>query len=244
MGGGAWGKGRDRFETRSWNLREGCFSLNSPPPHTRVLTRPQQPTMPKKGGKYTMMTDKVCIPLCKHKKRNPTLSQAKLQRWLKSEHNIDVSQPMISQTLKCSAKLFRRDEDPNIQSKREWIVKFPTMEETLIEWILANQERIPIFGDLIKENAAKILDRLHPSHELFEFSNGWLEAFKLRHEIKSFHRFGESGSVNMNAVNLALPGICQLLDQYVWKEIYNMDETGLFFRMQVWDICCLIVICV
>jgi hypothetical protein len=27
-------------------------------------------------------------------------------------------------------------------------------------------------GDLIKENAAKILDRLHPSHELFEFSNG------------------------------------------------------------------------
>jgi len=118
------------------------------------------------------------------------------------------------------------------------------MEETLAEWILANQERIPIFGDLIKENAAKILDRLHPSHELFELSNGWLEAFKLRHRIKSFCRFGESGFVDMNAVNLALPRIRQLLDQYAWKDIYNMDETGLFFHMQVWDICCLIVICV
>jgi len=77
------------------------------------------------------------------------------------------------------------------------------MEETLVEWILANQEHIPISGDLIKENAAKILDRLHPGHELFEFSNGWLETFKLRRGIKSFRRFGESGSVDMNAVNLA-----------------------------------------
>jgi hypothetical protein len=85
---------------------------------------------------------------------------------------------------------------------------------------------------------------LHLGHELFEFSNSWLEAFKLRHGMKSFRRFGESGSVDMNAVNLALPGIRQLLDQYAWKDIYNMDETGLFFRMQVWDICYLIMICV
>jgi hypothetical protein len=62
------------------------------------------------------------------------------------------------------------------------------MEETFAEWILANQERIPISGDLIKENVAKILDCLHPSHELFEFSNSWLEAFKLRHKIKSFRQ--------------------------------------------------------
>jgi len=72
------------------------------------------------------------------------------------------------------------------------------MEETLAEWILANQECIPISGDLVKENVAKILDRLHPGHELFKFSNSWLEAFKLRHGIKYFRRFGENGSVNMN----------------------------------------------
>ncbi len=117
------------------------------------------------------------------------------------------------------------------------------MEETLAEWILTNQERIPISRDLIKENAAKILDHLHPDHELFEFSNGWLEAFKLCHGIKYFRRFGESGFIDMNVVNLALPRIRQLLDQYAWKDIYNMDETSLFFRMKVWDICYLIVIC-
>jgi hypothetical protein len=92
--------------------------------------------MSKKGGKYTTMTDEVCIAICNHKKHNPTLSQAEPQCWLKSEHNIDVSQPTISQTLKRSAELFRRDEDPNIQSKHQRTVKFPAMEETFAEWIL------------------------------------------------------------------------------------------------------------
>jgi len=63
------------------------------------------------------MTDEVHIILCNHKKCNLTFSQAELQRWLKSEHNIDVSEPTISQTLKRSTELLRRDEDPNIQSK-------------------------------------------------------------------------------------------------------------------------------
>jgi len=54
-------------------------SLSTPPPHTRILARPQQPTMLKKGGKYTTMTDDVRIALCNHKKRNPTLSQVELQ---------------------------------------------------------------------------------------------------------------------------------------------------------------------
>ncbi len=53
---------------------------------------------------------------------------------------------MISQTLKCSVELLKHDEDPNIQSKRQWTVKFPTMEETLAKWILTNQERISISG--------------------------------------------------------------------------------------------------
>jgi len=212
VGGECLGEGEGQVETGGWNLHEGCFFVNTPPPPTCILARPQQPTMLKKGGKYTTMTDEVRIVLCNHKKRNPTLSQAELQCWLKSKHNINVSQPTISQTLKRSSELLRRDEDPNIQSKCQRTVKFPTMEETLTEWILANQERIPISGDLIKENATKILDRLDPGHELFEFSNGWLEAFKFCHGIKSFCDFGESGSVDMNAINLAFPGIRQLLD--------------------------------
>ena len=68
---------------------------------------------------------------------------------------------------------------------------------------------------------------------MFEFSNGWLDRFKARYGIKSYRRFGESGSVDTAVIAQARPLLCELLDQYDWKDIYNMDEAGLFYRMQV-----------
>ncbi len=37
----------------------------------------------------------------------------------------------------------------------------------------------------------------------------------------------------MAALANTLPAIRDVLDQYVWKDIYNMDEIGLFYWMQV-----------
>jgi len=107
------------------------------------------------------------------------------------------------------------------------------MEVALAEWFLANQEHVNLSGDLIHESAMKIIDHLYPDHPPFEFSNGWFEAFKVRHGIKKHRRFGESGSVDMTTVAVALPGIRQVLDAYKWRDIYNMDESGLFYCMQV-----------
>ncbi|XP_022851306.1 CENP-B homolog protein 2-like, partial [Olea europaea var. sylvestris] len=66
----------------------------------------------------------------------------------------------------------------------------------------------------------------------FSFSSGWLERFKARYGIKSYRRFGESGSVIMENIENALPGIRSKLDQFQLKDIYNMDETGLFYRLE------------
>jgi hypothetical protein len=139
----------------------------------------------------------------------------------------------VSDTLKWSAELLTKATTSNLNSKRQKTVKFPVMEAALAEWFLANQEHVNLSGDLIRESAMKIIDRLYPDHPLFEFSNGWLEAFKIRHGIKKHRRFGESGSVDMITVVAALPGICQVFDAYKWCDIYNMDESGLFYRMQV-----------
>jgi hypothetical protein len=90
-----------------------------------------------------------------------------------------------------------------------------------------------VSGELVRKSATKILDRLYPGHEPFEFSSGWLEAFKSRHGIRSYRRFGKSGSVNMTTLANTLLAIRDVLDQYAWKDIYNMDETRLFYQMQV-----------
>jgi hypothetical protein len=107
------------------------------------------------------------------------------------------------------------------------------METTLYQWFLTYQDQVNISGDLTKEKAASFLAELYPGHEAFEFSNGWLEAFKNCRGIKSYRRFGESGSTNMAVIEESLPQIRLTLDQYERRDIYNMDETGLFYRMQV-----------
>ncbi len=88
-------------------------------------------------------------------------------------------------------------------------------------------------GDLTKEKVVYFLAELYPGHRAFEFSNGWLEAFKNRCDIKSYRRFGESRSANMAVIEERLPQICLTLDQYERRGIYNMDEAVLFYRMQV-----------
>jgi hypothetical protein len=190
--------------------------------------------MPQKRTFHTTMTDKVRVALCKYKRDNPQLLQKDLIKWLENNHNIKVSQATISTTLKRSAKILAKsNNETNLNAKRQRTVKYPEMESTLVKWFRANQEQANVSGELVRNNATKILDRLYPRHEPFEFSSGWLEAFKSRHGIRSYRRFGKSGSINMVALANTLPAIRDILDQYAWKDIYNMDETKLYYRMQV-----------
>jgi hypothetical protein len=86
------------------------------------------------------------------------------------------------------------------------------MESALVKWFRANQEQANVSGELVKENATKILDRLYLGHEPFEFSSGWLKVFKSRHGIRSYHRFSESGSIDMAALANTLLAIRDILD--------------------------------
>ena len=64
------------------------------------------------------------------------------------------------------------------------------------------------------------------------FSIGWLQTFKNCHGIRMHRRFGESGSVDVEALEEHLPEICAQLDQYNAADIDDMGETGLFYRLQ------------
>ena len=41
----------------------------------------------------------------------------------------------------------------------------------------------------------------------------------------------ESGSANIAAINLSLPNIINTTNKYSLCDVYNMDETGLFYAM-------------
>jgi len=62
-----------------------------------------------------------------------------------------------------------------------------------------------------------------------EFSVGWAQKFRQRHGIKRRVRHGEAGSIPEEAA-IEMEAVVTLCRQYQDDDIYNMDETGLFWR--------------
>ena len=65
---------------------------------------------------------------------------------------------------------------------------------------------------------------------LASLSNGWLSSFVNRHNIVFCKMSGERGDVDDAVVSdwlTKLPSICE---GYEPKDIFKMDETGLFYR--------------
>ncbi|XP_047339127.1 CENP-B homolog protein 2-like [Impatiens glandulifera] len=186
-----------------------------------------------KGVQHTTMTYEMHKALCEYKSENPTSSQKELQKWVFEKFNIQISQATISNTIKRSLKYLSADlMKPN--DIRHKSVKFPNLENALYEWILQHQERVNISRELIQEKDTNFMKILYGDNGLeFYYSLGWVERFKSRHGIKSFRRFGESGSVNMGDEDNSLPTIREKLWLFTMKYVFNMDEIGVFYRLQV-----------
>ena len=70
-----------------------------------------------------------------------------------------------------------------------------------------------------------------PKDERLKLSNGWLGCFKVRNGLKEMRRHGEAASASANTVNAERERIQELIKKhgYQLRDIYNMDETGLFY---------------
>ena len=62
------------------------------------------------------------------------------------------------------------------------------------------------------------------------FSTGWLDAFKARYKIKRFRRHGKAGAVDRILVKEELIELREDLKDVDNENIYNIDETGLFWK--------------
>ena len=90
----------------------------------------------------------------------------------------------------------------------------------------ATGRRINISGPLIQEQALKFAKDL--GVDQFKASNGWLQSFSKRHNIVFRTMSGESGDVNVTIVSEWKSKLPNLIKDYHPRDIYNMDETGLF----------------
>ena len=105
------------------------------------------------------------------------------------------------------------------------------VDQLVYEWfVLQRSKNIPITGPLLQERARQIRQQLGgPAVEDFKASNGWLEKFRSRHNIKHRVLCGESAGVDPVTVDDWKERLPSILQKYDPNDIYNADESGLFF---------------
>ncbi len=64
----------------------------------------------------------------------------------------------------------------------------------------------------------------------FKASNGWLEKFRQRYASSFKTAFGESNNVNLETVTKWSKSIPTLCSSNNPRNIFNLDETGLYYR--------------
>jgi hypothetical protein len=100
-------------------------------------------------------------------------------------------------------------------------------------WVTkACNEGIQLTGDVLREKW-RDFEKLAgvPEDKRLKLSNGWLDSLKKRLGLKKWKRHGESGPANPEVVAQERERVCKLLQEsgYERRDIFNMDETGLFY---------------
>lgn len=108
---------------------------------------------------------------------------------------------------------------------------YADVDKAVFTWFLDTRARnVPISGAILQQKAKDFACIL--GHDDFKASNGWLQGFKSRHGVVGRVISGESASADSDAsaswVAEKLPGI---LDRYEAADLYNADETALFYQM-------------
>ena len=86
----------------------------------------------------------------------------------------------------------------------------------------------PITGSILQQQALKIATSL--GKEGFSASEGWLCKWKARYNIKKYNICGESELVDLTVADDWKENLGQMVHGYNLKDVFNMDETGYFFR--------------
>ena len=78
---------------------------------------------------------------------------------------------------------------------------------------------------LIKEKARIFANAFNIQENELVFSNGWLQKFKKRNNIRRYRIHGESGSAPLASLPEEWVKLRKLLSRFTLDQIYNMDET-------------------
>ena len=185
--------------------------------------------MPKRPR--TELTAEIKKDICAYRKSHPKASQDLIAGEVGTNHGIRIGRSTIGDVLRCSEKWLELDLDPGPAAKRIRPSKHRDLERALFLWHTElSARRVAHSDEMLQTKAKEFGEKLGVTE--FAYSKGWLASFKKRHGIKQYVRHGEAASVDAAVVVSGREKLRATLSEYALADIYNFDETGLFFRLE------------
>lgn len=182
----------------------------------------------KKVKKKVFLTDAQKYELCLYANNNKR-TRAQYADWVEQKWGVRVDETTITRILQNKDKRLST-EVIHPEQKRHRPVTFPELELALKEFVLCYQHRAILSDAILIEKAKLLASGLGIPENVLQFSSGWLQGFKKRNGIRQQKLQGEAASADQTAITEALPLLREKCANYPLERIYNMDETGLFYR--------------
>lgn len=138
----------------------------------------------------------------------------------------------LSIILRNNDRLLDKKDDHAFNRKRKRLTTCINndIDEAMLKWVTtARNKNIPLSGTLIRDKAKEFAVALERDN--FSASVGWLDKFKKRHNIVQISLCGESAFADLQSSEEWQKNVLPtLISQYDKNDIFNADETGVFFK--------------
>jgi hypothetical protein len=177
------------------------------------------------------LSDSQKHEFCLHVRNSNKMTRKEYVNWIEQKWGVRVDESTITRILQKSDDILNT-EIANPEAKRHKSVTVPELELALKEFVLIYQDKAILSEAILIEKAKQLADGLGIPDGTLVFSAGWLQKFKERNGIRQQKLHGEASSANLTAIDEALPLLKSKCECYSLDRIYNMDETGLFYRLE------------
>ena len=168
--------------------------------------------------------------IIRYSELHPKATQQDVADFFNKKYGFEIKRSTVGTILLKRDKLETVTLIPDAKRIRQ--SAYPQLDQALNIWITdLNSKSISVSGDMIQEQAKRFAGKLNvPSN--FKFSVGWLAGFKKRNRIKARSVSGESESADVLVVAEGRESIKNATQPFSMEDVYNFDETGLFFRLE------------
>lgn len=169
--------------------------------------------------------------ICEYMLTNTNIKHVDVALFFNTKYGLDIDRSTITKIWKSREKWLTVLS--NSKTFRCRSVQFPELDKSLQIWTSqAVAAGLPLTDAILQQKGLELAQMLNINEEQLKFTNGWVYRFKKRNGLQKIKFSGEANSAPLATLPEERSKLRDLLAAYNEEDIYNADETGLFFRME------------